>query len=42
MSLFHPHKNNGKQTINHFLEKNIVWDSLNDDNADYLEQILGE
>ena len=40
--LFHTHKNNGKQTINHFLEKNIVWDSLSDDNADYLEQILGE
>jgi Zn-dependent peptidase ImmA (M78 family) len=35
-------KSDGKQTINDFLEKHINWDSLSDDNTDYLEQILGE
>lgn len=37
-----PHSQEGKSTINHFLEKHINWDDLSDDNSDYLDLILGE
>lgn len=32
----------GEKTINNFLEQHLNWDELSDDNADYLDQILGE
>ncbi|NCJ07047.1 ImmA/IrrE family metallo-endopeptidase [Synechococcales cyanobacterium C] len=32
----------GNIIINQFLEKHLDWDSLSDDNVDYLERILGE
>lgn len=33
--------NNGDQIINQFLESHLDWDSISDDNADYLDRILG-
>ncbi|MEG4576674.1 ImmA/IrrE family metallo-endopeptidase [Microcoleus sp. N3A4] len=32
----------GQKTINNFLEQHLNWDELSDDNADYLDKILGE
>ena len=32
----------GQKIINKFLEQHLNWDELSDDNADYLDQILGE
>ena len=32
----------GHKTINQFLEQHLNWEELSDDNADYLDQILGE
>ena len=32
---------NGDQVINQFLESHLDWDSISDDNADYLDRILG-
>jgi hypothetical protein len=32
----------GHQIINHFLERHLDWDGLSDDNADYLEMVLGD
>jgi len=33
---------NGHEIINHFLEEQINWDDLSENQADYLDQILGE
>jgi Zn-dependent peptidase ImmA (M78 family) len=41
VNLINPAKE-GQQTINKFLEKHLNWEELSDDNADYLDQILGE
>ena len=32
----------GQKTINNFLQQHLNWDELSDDNADYLDRILGE
>lgn len=41
VNLINPTKE-GQKTINKFLEQHLNWDELSDDNADYLDQILGE
>lgn len=41
VNLINPAKE-GHKTINNFLEQHLNWEELSDDNADYLDQILGE
>ncbi|MEG4417774.1 ImmA/IrrE family metallo-endopeptidase [Microcoleus sp. LAD1_D5] len=41
VKLIHPAKE-GHKTINKFLDQHLNWEELSDDNADYLDQILGE
>lgn len=41
VNLINPAKE-GQKTINKFLEQHLNWDELSEDNADYLDQILGE
>jgi len=41
VNLINPAKE-GHKTINKFLEQHLNWEELSDDNADYLDQVLGE